>query len=516
MSAQQHRKLILEKTDPAIYAKHYSPIAHLLNTIVVILRSIAPASFALVCFRIWAYLTGRRQHLLFSRTTLWRRILNIWLLLEAGFFFYCQTVGIVSQDQPDPKLVPKMSKRERITLFTRCLLTSESMESFCEGWFATTTKYSDLKRGNLEEWLSWGLFHIHDVKQMSSSEREELNELIRLFETKVSSGALPDGKNENAKLLKFSEEPVKFTHRPFIMYGIVHIVLQEMLAPLALLKMRFRPDYSGNTRYWFRPGHDPNKVPIVIIHGLGVGLLPYVPFIQRLMDKSDASTGPMAGTSILCIELHAVSQRINPPMLHPDRFVNEVRNIVKTCSTMGKAIFCGHSYGTFAVSWIVRSAQDIVAGVGLLDPASMFLHYSDVLYSILYKQPRSPYERFMGYLIREELFFNAHARRHFFWYRNIVFLEDIATGIIPVLVVLSDQDEIVPVRRTLEYVQKYNAGQRLRLPEQGVVCEEPSGPVDLIFLQDCDHGGFVFNVNGSGDIVQNGIERLVGRVEGMI
>jgi len=119
----------------------------------------------------------------------------------------------------------------------------------------------------------------------------------------------------------------------------------------------------------------------------------------------------------------------------------------------------------------------------LIDPASLLLHIPQVLMNILYRRSSSAFERLLDYLIREELFFYAHARRHFYWFANVLFLEDVPN--IPVLVVLSERDDIIPVKRTLAYVEGFNRGHRLANAKPG------TGPVDLVYFENTVHGGFL-------------------------
>ena len=302
--------------------------------------------------------------------------------------------------------------------------------------------------------------------------------------------------------MKFSEEPVTHSHRPLVMYTIVHYILQELVAPLRFSRLGFVRQQHKTLSYQYRPGFLLEKEPLVFIHGLGVGVIPYEGFLRRLLAKTEDENSPLFGRSMLCVELHAVSQRIAPPELHRDDFVDDMKEIMKTLGFNNGGIIMGHSYGSFATAWLVHRAPELVHALALLDPACMFLHFPNVLYSILYKIPTNAHERFMHYLIREELYFNAHARRHFFWYANILFLEDVDTTTKPTLVVLSEDDFIVPIRPALQYVQKYNEGHRLAQPKF-----DSKAKVDLVYLDKCDHGGFLW-MDHHGKQVADAIERL--------
>jgi pimeloyl-ACP methyl ester carboxylesterase len=495
---------------PRIVSKTPIPnvvVLALLDVVTTTMKAVAPLSATLLVFRLWAYATGRKNSIILSRKSVFGSILNTWFVFELMFFVYCQRVNKSVQGQPPEEKVVRLNKEARQTLIERCLQTSTSPEEFAESWYLSHHKFHDLKRDNIKEWLAWGLFHRHNAENdMTDDEKVELAEMVDRFEASCAPCGgeklkIPDGYNAEAKLMKFSEEPVTHTHRPFVMYTIVHFIIQEILTPLRMSRLGFARQQHSTLVFHFRAGMFPEREPIVFIHGLGVGMLPYDKFLTRLVALTDDDSSSLYGRSILCVELHVVSQRLLPPNLHRDDFISEMREIMNGLGYSNGGIMIGHSYGSFAVSWLAQHASDLVFALGLFDPACLFLHYPNTLYSILYKTPTNGHERFMHFLIREELFFNAHARRHFFWYANIFFLEDFDTVNKPTMVLLSDEDFIVPVDNVRKYVENFNKGHQLANPKY------ENGTVDVTYLEKCDHGGFIRTDQHLTKVLA-GIERL--------
>ena len=77
--------------------------------------------------------------------------------------------------------------------------------------------------------------------------------------------------------------------------------------PLALLG-RNRSPADGIT-YWHRPHTSRTKLPIVFLHGIGIGLYPYVNFLDELKRHGKDADGEVG---IIAIELLSVSFRITP------------------------------------------------------------------------------------------------------------------------------------------------------------------------------------------------------------
>jgi pimeloyl-ACP methyl ester carboxylesterase len=490
---------------------------HFCAVVLGVLRSVAPLSFALVGFRAWAFVTGRRQSLLFSRTTAARRLLNVWLVCEALFWLYCRVHLERAQGQPPPERVIVLSPEQRRVLLRRCLATSASAEAFAEGWLQSRHSFAELKRDNVREWLAWGLFHVHAVANLSPAQAAELEGLISLFETQLAPGArIPEGYNPSARLFKFSAEPVTYSHRPLALYAVIHFVLQEVVAPTWMGRCDFTRHTQGGLVFWYRPGRGPASLaPLVFVHGLGIGVMPYKAVIasfcnladdQRPLQpgRGDGTCSGLAGRALIVVELQAVSMRLAPPELHRDDFVADMRQALARFGHVQGAVFAGHSYGSFTLAWLVHRAADLVRGLVLLDPACLLLHLPSVLTNILYRGASNSFERFLNYLIREELFFNAHARRWFFWYANALFLEDVDTAEVPTMVLLSEQDEIIPVKATRAYVLGYNAGARLDAPVSA------GAPVDLLYLERTVHGGFLSTTEQVGLVVKR-IDALCAR-----
>lgn len=456
-------------------------VSLLIDSILLLLRSIAPLSFVGLGVEWFAHRKSNNR----NRSWLRKAWLG-WMLSEAAFFVYCKLLLAVKlQRQPSADKIAHITPQERRQLFTRCLDNVASPEAFIESWFLTDTKFHHLTLDNVREFLAWGMFHRHDHRgeEMPAGEREELEGLVELF---LARCTLPLAAAENrdvepARLMKFTADPVTHTHRPLALYVLFHHLVQEMAAPLRFaFKFGFQRKQCRDLAYYVLRGSGKDDLlpPLVFVHGIGIGLLPYDLVVADLVEKTQNARSPLFGRSVVLIELHATSQRIAPGELLRDGFVGAVRELFAR-EELDRAVFLGHSYGSFAVGWVCQRAPELVAGVGLLDPACLFLHHPKALHSIVYKQPDNAVERAMHFLFRSELHWNFHVRRNFFWYANVLFLESCGTA--PVLVVLSEKDVIVPVAAGKSYVESY------------ADANNDTHKVQLVYLPGCEHGEFLFN-----------------------
>lgn len=77
--------------------------------------------------------------------------------------------------------------------------------------------------------------------------------------------------------------------------------------------------------YWHRPHTSKTKLPILFIHGIGVGLYPYINFLADINAEATSSDGQVG---IIAIELMSISSRITAEAMSKGEMCDEVYRIV--------------------------------------------------------------------------------------------------------------------------------------------------------------------------------------------
>jgi hypothetical protein len=92
--------------------------------------------------------------------------------------------------------------------------------------------------------------------------------------------------------------------------------------PLTLISARKSP--VETLSYWHSPHTSTSKLPIVFIHGIGIGLLPYVDFLATLkaQDNVDGAVG------IIAIEILPISFRITHSVLGREEMCRQIQTIL--------------------------------------------------------------------------------------------------------------------------------------------------------------------------------------------
>lgn len=125
--------------------------------------------------------------------------------------------------------------------------------------------------------------------------------------------------------------------------------------------------------YWYRPHTSRTKLPVLFIHGIGIGLYPYVNFLVEINKANGTSDDGDIG--IIAIEIMPVSFRITGPALGKDQMCGEILKILRK-HKWEKVILSSHSYGSVISSHLLHSHEtsELFGPLVLIDPVSILLH----------------------------------------------------------------------------------------------------------------------------------------------
>jgi pimeloyl-ACP methyl ester carboxylesterase len=226
--------------------------------------------------------------------------------------------------------------------------------------------------------------------------------------------------------------------------------------PLTLLSPYRSP--VKHLTYWHRPHSSKTRLPVMFIHGIGIGLYPYTNFLRDL-NKAREIGGDEAGVGIIAVEIMPVSSRITHRALEKDAMVLEIQAIIKH-HRWSRFILVSHSYGSIVSTHLLKSplTAPLIGPVVLIDPVSFLLHLPDVAYNFTARQPVRANEYQLWYFGSKDMGVAHSLARGFFWSQNIVWKEDLGVegengeeGR-DVTVVLSGRDLIVDTEAVRRYL----------------------------------------------------------------
>ncbi len=196
-------------------------------------------------------------------------------------------------------------------------------------------------------------------------------------------------------------------------------------------------------------------MPILFIHGIGIGLYPYINFLAELNQGLDDAEGEV---SIIAIEIMSISLRITHPTLEKDEICEEILSILKEHG-WDKTVLISHSYGSVVSTHLLRTPKTAsrIGPVILIDPVSFLLHVPDVAYNFTYRQPVRANKYQLWYFGLKDMGVSHTLSRRFFWSKNILWKHDLQGRL--VTVVLCRKDLIV----NTEVIGRYLKGSSIIL-----------------------------------------------------
>lgn len=198
--------------------------------------------------------------------------------------------------------------------------------------------------------------------------------------------------------------------------------------------------------YWHRQHRSKTRLPVLFIHGIGIGLYPYTNFLGELAKELENDE-----VGIIALEIMPVSSRITHSALDKDTMIQEILNIIKY-HRWTKLVLVSHSYGSIIATYLLKSAltTSYVGPVVFIDPISFLLHQPDVTYNFTARQPMRANEYQLWYFASKDIGVAHTLAKRFSWNENIIWKEDL--GGRNVTVVLGGRDLIVDTEAVGQYL----------------------------------------------------------------
>ncbi|CAI5983194.1 unnamed protein product [Closterium sp. NIES-64] len=422
-------------------------------------------------------------------------LLAVWLVIESVFFvFRSKQLKQISDEYVE---LPLPSREETSTLLDRVLAVAKQADynDFVGGWFMGASLAS-LTRTNVRQFISHGFFH-RFYNELSSEYQEAVEEFVDRAEVHLE--------------MHFKDPNAPPPPPPDLLGHIV-----GFLTAAAMRLLGFSKHTAPNgIHYWFRapkksaPKRKTHKAAavmpifddtsaagatsaastapllgarggrvtreeeaeegVVLVHGLGLGLTPYLSFVHMLSRSFSIK-------KLIVVELAHLAVRLSTSSPTIDDVADGLTDAMAVHG-MQSAIFVGHSYGALVLARQVRKRPETVSAMGFVDPACFLLCLPKVLFNFIYKVPGSPSigdtmaEAVRWFLCGRELQVARALCRGFNWHAYQVWADDI-----PVhrsVVMLAGQDQIVPS----EHIRNYLANT----------------PVDVMYNDGYHHAQILFS-----------------------
>lgn len=218
--------------------------------------------------------------------------------------------------------------------------------------------------------------------------------------------------------------------------------------------------------YWLRPHTSKTRLPVLFIHGIGVGLIPNIDFLHELDlalnpdrhnknndDDDDEQVGVMA------VEILQISSRLAHDIPTRSDYLEQLTQVLDT-HHFERFVLVSHSYGSVLSTFILtyEPLASRVASTLFIDPITILLHMPDVAYNFTARPPRHAKEWQLWFFGSKDPGVAYTLGRHFFWSENILWhdrISELVKSGMNMTASLAGRDLIVNTQAVREYLAQH-------------------------------------------------------------
>lgn len=247
-------------------------------------------------------------------------------------------------------------------------------------------------------------------------------------------------------------DPVPALHRPLLAYLLAGVL--DASSDLFIRSCGFQRHREGCMSFWVRRGEPAPAAkgpwekpptpepPLVFVHGVGLGLVTYLPFLCRLFRASQHR-------DVVLLELPHVSMKLGIESFPTIQTIATSAEHAMQQLGLPPALWVCHSLGTFVFAGINRLKPHLIDSCVLIDPVCFMLWEATTMKNFCYCDPSTPMQIVQQYHVCRELLISWYFQRHFYFSDAVLLCEDVPRR---ARVVISQADNIYDTARVLQYL----------------------------------------------------------------
>jgi pimeloyl-ACP methyl ester carboxylesterase len=414
----------------------------IIRTIISALQLYGPLCLGYITWalaaKVWPRLSFGYDALLNNRT--------LWAFWAPEAAFYLWFIWYAEYIQRAAVHPPMRTRDERLDLFNRVRAEIHDFESFLRGWFCGA-RPEDVGLEELKKWINWAFWEGRAGATEDKGEDAEIDEYVSRIEQLVGK-PFQDGPG-TAKSLRLTLDPITIQPRTLAWYSLM--MLADTVAIL-LLKIKgykyYRRTLAGvaavfpprpaalctrkvsiapSLSYFLRKHTSKTRLPVIYLHGIGIGILPHIDVLDDLHTALNKGAGPEDQVGILAVEILQISSRLTGPIPRRAEFITQLTTLINHHFGHGRVVLVAHSYGTVLSSHVLRDPHlsSRISGTLLIDPVSILLHMPDVAYNFTMRPPVRAQEWELWWFGSKDPQVAHTLGRHFFWSECVLWRDDI-------------------------------------------------------------------------------------------
>jgi len=307
--------------------------------------------------------------------------------------------------------------------------------------------------------IKWTCYYLYfkSMHQLTESQIDHGKQVLQKIEEKIGI-TFPNRNDPNVYFLKFGNNRLECKYRPLVIYLILSILKHMTYANLRLNGFEyFSTDKSGMTYAYYAHPDPLNTKKILFIHGLGLGITPYLTYIKELKEVGSVIAPILPNLSNM--DHHGFLDGLNEESFFPsyDAIRHDFRMMLEYHG-IDKIDVISHSFGTIILGILLKD-EYIASKIGkkvFVDPAC-FIDRSFKIFRYINEPGTSDdglVNTVFNLLVYNDIYVRYIAQRFLygpeFWILNYEKLNNDDS-----LVVLSDKDSMVPSRSIHERCHRH-------------------------------------------------------------
>lgn len=311
----------------------------------------------------------------------------------------------------------------------------------------------DIHEDNVREWLAWAFAgrKLDDAKQDKKC-IQLIDEGLEMVKLGLNWPNVKPGYNPKVRAIRLTLDPIRVISRPLGFYVVTNYVTYATIAWLYAMH-GFRFERSGRCDFLVKKpesGTSPSKrsLPIVFLHGLGIGLGQYIPMLTQLARHKDGV--------VILLQPHISTAIFSSKFLDPPGKDEQAQATISILQKhkMERCTTLSHSNGTMVLGWLLRVAPEMFERNILVDPVSFCMWEGSVCYSFIHRRWASGVEALLGYFVGRELGIAHTIGRSFIWFDMILWTEEFPSLHPKDLhIIFAEKDLLVDVPGSVKYLQ---------------------------------------------------------------
>jgi pimeloyl-ACP methyl ester carboxylesterase len=307
---------------------------------------------------------------------------------------------------------------------------------FFSGWFHGI-EFTEISKTDMKK-LFAGMCYNKTPLQLSNLETETMDELIATLEFELDH-EFTSGRENIAMLL--TVDKMELIPRPTIYYAVT--IGLSIPTHVTLWTLGFKYTHHPSVSTYYRHG-TADALPIVLFHGIGIGLTPYLSFIRTMVKRYPNHT-------IVCFEMSSVAMRLQLNHLLPVEYA-QIYKYELDLLGIDKILAIGHSLGTTSLCWLDRFYPSLIHSRIFIDPICFSLWTHDIAKNFVYRRPDKWVHYLLKFLISMEPGIALYLKRYFVWHQNTYYSMDLPKN---TKIYLSGGDDIVHTDYVAQYLDRF-------------------------------------------------------------